>query len=411
MKRKTTLCCWSIAVSLLAAGCGVTSGDEGAADEVAPLAGKSDTQGVVGAALQQTVLKRAEGIAPHNRPYVYNGVQDCYGYVRQVWNAILYDGAPHTEDFYPKSYNKSRWLGVAGGLPVGDATSSSWVYFSNPSKLLPGDVLATHQGHAWGSNWHGGIYAGKTSAGHRQWDNTTRNGNGAYNRPLYSGFHYYYRRTHDLLAKTEQLAPAPSGDYQAIISHHSGKCLEVEGEDSGAQVRQQTCDDSAAQKWKPEPMGGGTYRFVSQLSGRCLDIPAGSTAQGTQLSQWDCNGASPQRFKLLAAGQYVTLVVQCSGQCVDLGGWSTDDGAQVIQWDCHGGNNQQWRLSASGTATDVRCPPPGATSDNPPALGDLAGQPCDYRCWGRGAVYNRCGSGRWQFCLPEGAFADCQWQY
>jgi uncharacterized protein YraI len=147
----------------------------------------------------QTVLARAEGIAPHNRPYVFNGVQDCYGYVRQVWNAILFDGSMHSEDFYPNGYNKSRWLGVAGGLPVGDYPSSNWVYFSDPNVLLPGDVLSTHQGHAWGDTWHGGLYAGVSNGEHRIWDNSG-SWNGAYNRPFYWGFHYYYRPTHHMLA-------------------------------------------------------------------------------------------------------------------------------------------------------------------------------------------------------------------
>jgi hypothetical protein len=366
------------------------------------------TKGVVGVALQQAVLERAAGIAPHNRPYIFNGVQDCYGYVRQVWNAILTDGSSHPEDFYPKPYDRTRWLGAPEGLPVADATSSKWAYFSSPSQLVPGDVLATHKGHAWGSSWHGGIYAGKTAAGHRQWDNTTYNGNGAYNRPLYGGFHYYYKPTHELLAKTEQLAPPPAAVFQSIVSRHSGKCLEVESGDNSAKVWQSTCDDTDAQMWKPEPTGGGSYRFVSKVSGRCLDVPAGTSAKGTALQLWDCNGSSPQSFKLLvAAADHITMVAKCSGQCVDVGGWSTDDQAQVIQWPCHGGNNQQWKLS--GGASDVTCPPPGASATAPPWLGDLAGQPCDFKCWGNGTLYNRCGAGHWQFCLWEGVFADCQW--
>ncbi len=156
-------------------------------------------ESAVTAIAPQTVLARAEGIAPHNRPYVFNGVQDCYGYVRQVWNAILYDGSKHSEDFYPNSYNKSRWLGVSGGLPVDDYPSSNWVYFSSPDQLLPGDVLSTHQGHTWGDTWHGGLYAGKVNGEHRIWDNSG-SANGAYNRSFYYGFHYYYRPTHQKLA-------------------------------------------------------------------------------------------------------------------------------------------------------------------------------------------------------------------
>ncbi len=371
--------------------------------EVAPFS----TNGVVGTALQQAVLARAEGIAGWNRPYVFNGVQDCYGYVRQVWNAILHDGSPHAEDFYPKPYNSSRWLGVAGGLPVADAPSSSWVTFSSPSQLLPGDALSTAQGHQWGSNWHGGIYAGKTAAGHRQWDNTPSGSSGAYNRPLWSGFRYYYRPTHELLAKSAQLAPAPASTYQWLRSRHSGKCLEVASGENAAKVWQATCADLSAQRFRPEPTGAGAYRFVAELGGRCLDVPAGSGAQGTALQLWDCNGQSPQRFKLHAAGDgYLSLVPECSQQCVDVGGWSKDDQAQVIQWPCHGGANQAWQLSSH--AKDVSCPPSGTSFGKPSSLGDLAQRPCSYSCWGSGSLYNLCAVGKWQFCLPEGRFAACQ---
>ncbi len=401
---RTTLC-WLFALVWLGALAACEAQLVG--DEPSFQVSAFSTNGVVGAALQQAVLERAEGIAPHNRPYIFNGVQDCYGYVRQVWNAILADGSAHAEDFWPNGYNRGRWLGVPGGMPVADAPSSTWVYFSSPSELLPGDALATDRGHRWGDNWHGGIYAGKTAAGYRQWDNTTYNGDGAYNRPFWYGFHYYYRPTHDLLAKLGQLAPPPAAVYQSIVSRHSGKCLEVASGDNGAQVRQSSCSDTAVQRWKPEPTGGG-YRFVSQVSGRCLDVPAGSGVPATALQLWDCNGQSPQSFKLLLAGDGdVSLVAQCSGQCVDVGGWSTDDNARVIQWTCHGGNNQRWRLSSNGSPS---CPPAGVSAGQPASLGDLVGQPCSYPCWGSGTIYNLCAPGHWQFCLPEGVFADCQWQ-
>jgi hypothetical protein len=183
--------------------------------------GTSTGEQAVSKVSSQTVLARAEGIAPHNRPYVFNGVQDCYGYVRQVWNAILYDGSMHSEDFYPNSYNKSRWLGVSGGLPVADYPSSNWVYFSDPSVLLPGDVLSTHQGHAWGDTWHGGLYAGVSNGQHRIWDNSG-SGNGAYNRPFYWGFHYYYKPTHDMLAGKGSSSSGSSGSSGSTTKPSAG---------------------------------------------------------------------------------------------------------------------------------------------------------------------------------------------
>ena len=149
--------------------------------------------GISGVVLQKMVMLRCAGIAPWNRPYRFNGIGDCYGYCRQVWNAVLADGLPHREDFYPHPYNQKRWLNLPGGLPVDDAPDPNWIRFTNPRVLVKGDLLATAQGHFWGANWHGGIYAGHD----HNWDSSHLNGlNGAYKRPLYSGFHYYYEPLH-----------------------------------------------------------------------------------------------------------------------------------------------------------------------------------------------------------------------
>ncbi len=149
-----------------------------------------------GTRLQEMVMSRCEHIAYWNRPYEYNGIGDCYGYCRQVWNAILADGKEHTEDYYPHKYDKERWIYFKGGIPVNTFPDTNWVYFSSFKVLVPGDLLATDRGHFWGPEWHGGIYAGNGD----DWDCSKHDGlNGAYLRRLFSGFHYYYHPLHELL--------------------------------------------------------------------------------------------------------------------------------------------------------------------------------------------------------------------
>ena len=158
-----------------------------------------------GAALQKMVMNRCEHIAHWNRPYQYDGVGDCYGYCRQVWNAILSDGREHAEDYYPHPYDKKRWINIKGGIPVNTFPDTNWVRFSSAEVLVTGDLLATDEGHRWGENWHGGIYAGNGE----NWDCSRHNGlDGAYKRPLFDGFHYYYKPLHDLLVTNSVLPPA-----------------------------------------------------------------------------------------------------------------------------------------------------------------------------------------------------------
>lgn len=137
------------------------------------------------ASLQQMIMRRAAGIAPHNRPYDFNGIGDCWGYVRQVWNAVLFDGREHTED-YASGYNKSRWIrSGAPYLPVADAPSNNWAKVTNFDNLPLGVPLSSHKGHAWGDQWHGAIYAGKVNGKHMMWDCSGRSSrNGAYYRPI-----------------------------------------------------------------------------------------------------------------------------------------------------------------------------------------------------------------------------------
>jgi hypothetical protein len=177
--------------------------------------------GNFGADLQARLMQRAEGVAPHDRPYQLDGMHDCYAFVRQVWNAFLFDGGLHAEDFYPNPFDVTRWLTIDGGLLTGDAPSPSWVPITDPNLLLPGDILATAQGHQWGGAWHGGLYAGKVGSAHYQWDSSELNGvSGAYKRPLWSGFLYYYKPAHDLLAK-------PVGGTAAASARLSDGRLEV----------------------------------------------------------------------------------------------------------------------------------------------------------------------------------------
>lgn len=114
--------------------------------------------------------------------------------------------------------------------------------------------------------------------------------------------------------------------------------------------------DKMAAKWYsallsvPGSIGTGgsssSSALVSAASGRCLDVPGGSTANGTQLAIWDCHGGTNQRWTL--SGQ----ALQALGKCLDAPTNATA-GSRAQMWDCHGGNNQRWNLNANGTVSSV----------------------------------------------------------
>jgi alpha-galactosidase len=94
--------------------------------------------------------------------------------------------------------------------------------------------------------------------------------------------------------------------------------------------------------------GGGTTTpppanaLVSAASGRCLDVPNSSTANGTQPVIWDCSGAANQSWTV--SGQ----ALQALGKCLDAP-LNATAGAKAQLWDCNGGTNQQWTLNSDGT--------------------------------------------------------------
>ncbi|MFC9842561.1 RICIN domain-containing protein [Streptomyces sp. NPDC060223] len=144
-------------------------------------------------------------------------------------------------------------------------------------------------------------------------------------------------------------AALPTG-LATVVNAGSGKCLDAAsaGTANGTVVQQYTCNNSTAQQWSltttssgyvqignanstsqvvdvsdnstadnalvhlwaygggnnqqwlPVDEGAGNYHFVNRNSGKCLDVPSASTADGVQLVQYTCNGTAAQRFQVAA---------------------------------------------------------------------------------------------------------------
>jgi hypothetical protein len=103
-------------------------------------------------------------------------------------------------------------------------------------------------------------------------------------------------------------------------------------------------------RWTWGASGGGAAVARGAGSSRCLDVPGGSSANGTQLDIWDCNGGSNQSWLYTPAK---TLAVY-GNRCLDVTGASTAAGAKVGIWDCTGNPNQQWNINGNGTISSAQ---------------------------------------------------------
>jgi gluconolactonase len=129
------------------------------------------------------------------------------------------------------------------------------------------------------------------------------------------------------------------------ITGIGGKCVDVTNGSSanGTRVQLWMCNGGTAQQWSVRDDGS-----VVAL-GKCLD--AASTANGAAVRLYDCNGTGAQRWTADAG----RLANTGSGKCLDATGVSSADGTLLQIWSCSTGANQKWTLPVS-TPPNAFCP-------------------------------------------------------
>jgi hypothetical protein len=157
--------------------------------------------------------------------------------------------------------------------------------------------------------------------------------------------------------------------YTGPIVGLDGKCLDANGGSSanGTKVQLWTCDGSPAQQWT---LSNGQ---ILGPGGACLDVTGNTSTSGTPVELWGCWGGPNQQWSYDATTREITGI---GGKCLDVTGGNSADGTQVIIWDCWDGPNQQWTMpmggcnsNDAGTTSDA-----GSTSDGGASTGD-AGPP------------------------------------
>ncbi|CAL9294328.1 lectin [Streptomyces sp. SudanB182_2057] len=128
------------------------------------------------------------------------------------------------------------------------------------------------------------------------------------------------------------------GDRTGAFVGLAGKCLDVAGGSSadGTAVQLYDCNGSAAQQWTVQ--ADGSVRAL----GKCLDVTSGSTADGAKVQLYDCNGTGAQRWSYDAATGDV--VNAAADKCLDVTDNSSANGARAQIWSCTGAANQKWTL-------------------------------------------------------------------
>lgn len=159
-------------------------------------------------------------------------------------------------------------------------------------------------------------------------------------------------------ASQAQIAPCAGSSAQAWTYASDGtlrienKCLTIPAAAQGAQVGLQPCASSPAQQWRlayPKALNpaliGRPTTLVNPWSGMCLADPGFSTATGTQVQLWPCDGSADQAWTLPAG----PVTSQIPGMCVGDTGNQTADGTKIVIAKCLGTSDQAWLAEPDGT--------------------------------------------------------------
>ncbi|WP_394437142.1 ricin-type beta-trefoil lectin domain protein [Streptomyces sp. SGAir0957] len=117
----------------------------------------------------------------------------------------------------------------------------------------------------------------------------------------------------------------------------AGKCVDVAAANSanGTPIQLYDCNGTAAQQWTRA--SDGTLRAL----GKCLDVASGGTADGTPVQLYDCNGTAAQKWAVSSAND---IVNPQANKCLDVTGNNSANGTRLQIWTCSGGANQKWTV-------------------------------------------------------------------
>ncbi|BCJ47907.1 hypothetical protein GCM10010168_22660 [Actinoplanes ianthinogenes] len=247
------------------------------------------------------------------------------------------------------------------GLPATIASSvSEWYSWSNDLRQNPDiDILASIDQSSFpvGSDpnqqWRSGFYP-------LMW--TNKNYKMLYANFGHNGMNYDTNtRTSSTFASAQQNqwliqgllwlggSTSTPAAWHPIVAKNSGKCVDAKaaGTVNGTVIQQYACNGSTAQQFQLVPAGDGYVRIATRgNSAQVLDVTGVSAADNAKIQTWAYGGGANQQWQPVAeAGGYHHLVNRNSGKCLDVPAASTADGVQLVQYTCNGTAAQSFRLS------------------------------------------------------------------
>ncbi|TDV57296.1 RICIN domain-containing protein [Actinophytocola oryzae] len=137
--------------------------------------------------------------------------------------------------------------------------------------------------------------------------------------------------------------------WYTVTGRASGKCVDIRAAASanGTVVQQYACNGTNAQRFQFQPTSGGFGRINSQLNAaQVLDVKDVSVADNAAIQLWAYGGGLNQQWQWVTeGGGYYHFVNRNSAKCLTVPGSSTADSVQLTQTTCNGGASQSFRVA------------------------------------------------------------------
>lgn len=141
------------------------------------------------------------------------------------------------------------------------------------------------------------------------------------------------------------LSLTPPEPTTSLLIRSSSKCVDLSAGSSanGAKIQQWNCSSSNTNQELTFVSKGGGYYEIRTKHDKCLSIAGNSTANGADVLQWDCFNGNNQQFSIMDRGDgWFDIRARHSGKCIDVAQNSNANGGELHQWNCGGQNNQQF---------------------------------------------------------------------
>ena len=144
-----------------------------------------------------------------------------------------------------------------------------------------------------------------------------------------------------------QLVQIKSGSWYSLVAEHSGKALEIQGDEDGAALQQDEATGANNELFQFRQVESGWFEIISKSSGKALELKDASVLDHTPVQQNAFTGRDSQLFALVqdTDGSY-SVISKLSGYCFDiLGGVKAlADHTPVIVYPAGSAKNHKFKV-------------------------------------------------------------------